>query len=77
MPQDVIDGIMAMQADRESPVGFSKVFSCGDPVTLAGGPSAGLSAIFQAQSGKGRVPLCDLLGRGDQIEVNSDRVVPT
>ena len=72
-----IDGIMAMQSDRESPVEFTEVFKRGDAVQIVDGPFAGLDAIFQAQSGKERVLLLlDLLGRSNKITVSPDQVAP-
>ena len=77
VPAEIVEGIMAMQTDRESPVEFTQVFKRGDAVQIVDGPFAGLDAIFQAQSGKARVLLLlDLLGRSNQITVSPDQVAP-
>ena len=77
VPQAVIDGIVALQTDRESPIDPARVFKPGDAVTIVEGPFAGISAIFEARTGRERVlVLLDLLGRANRVAVDPHQLIP-
>ena len=77
VPQEIIDGIIALQTDRESPIEPAHVFKPGDTVTIVEGPFAGIDAIFAAKTGKERVLLLlDLLGRTNRVAVDPHQLIP-
>jgi len=77
VPREVIDGIMALQTDRETPIDPAQVFNPGDAVMIVEGPFAGINAIFEARTGKERVlVLLDLLGRSNRIPVDPRQLIP-
>lgn len=75
VPDGIVDGIMAMQSSRDTPIDPAQVFKQGDTVTIVQGPFSGVNAIFHAQSGKERVCLLlDLMGRSNRVEVSAHQI---
>ena len=77
VPPGIVESLMAAE-DPASACHLARVevFQKGDRVTIASGPFAGVEAIFEEATGKGRVALLlDLLGRSNRIQVDRNRVL--
>jgi len=77
MPEGIVESLMA----AEDPAAAchlvrAEPFQKGDRVTIAAGPFAGVEAIFEAPTGKGRVAvLLDLLGRVSRVQIDRNHIV--
>ncbi len=77
VPEGIVESLMA----AEDPAAAchlvrAEPFQKGDRVTIAAGPFAGIEAIFEAPTGKGRVAvLLDLLGRVARVQIDRNHIV--
>ena len=77
VPQGVVESLMAAEDPAAAcHLGRSEPFRKGDRVTIAAGPFAGVEAIFEESTGKGRVSLLlDLLGQANRVQVDKNLVL--
>ncbi|WP_295455978.1 transcription/translation regulatory transformer protein RfaH [uncultured Thiodictyon sp.] len=77
VPQGVVESLMAAEDPAAAcHLGRTEPFHKGDRVTIAAGPFAGIEAIFEESTGKGRVLLLlDLLGQANRVQVDKNLIL--
>jgi transcriptional antiterminator RfaH len=79
VPGGVVESLMAAEDPSAAcHLGRTEPFRKGDRVTIASGPLAGVEAIFQESTGKGRVCLLlDLLGQANRVQIDRNLILYT
>ncbi|WP_295392335.1 transcription/translation regulatory transformer protein RfaH [uncultured Thiodictyon sp.] len=77
VPRGVVESLMAAEDPAAAcHLGRHEPFRKGDRVTIAAGPFAGIDAIFEESTGKGRVSLLlDLLGQANRVQIDKNLVL--
>jgi len=78
VPEGIVESLMAAEDPAAAcHLARAERFQKGDRVTIAAGPFAGIQAVFEEPSGKGRVALLlDLLGKETRVQIDKNHVVP-